>query len=485
MKYPGDDIIKIPSPNSVNTSGYVVKDLDSAFRTFSLYGQLNEVHIGSIFPDSGGAYTRIDNHFQGICRHSSGEYFYVSGSNKQDKESHIFIMKMASYQPSTPNASQKQRTILSNTLYSTGAPSTDQFVKALRIDKDLWHAGGMSMCGDMIVLALEGGNDSAIALIDTTDPILPRYLGTPITRINAKAGCASMVRLVNDHYLCAVWTESGGTHFDLYLSKTKDIKGAYHGPLRVNWSEFTGRNSNEKPRFQSIQFLTDDSGTVGIIGTDNSAQDSQGRNRVFLLTLLLDSETAQDNPVLKKPFITISNPRVIPDKKEYYNFNSVGGTYVSPDNQLMVYGGGTWRKGNKGQFFHLAEFSMSMPDDQTCSSIEDGLIELFGDVNYLGQCLKLDASKHGALADYKKIDGVGGHFNDRFESVRWCLPDTKKVVFFEDKNNNGGNSSKNELTLVGDGTVQELGNLKNTPINSLKYKDKKFGNKISSHATIG
>ena len=274
----------------------------------------------------------------------------------------------------------------------------------------------------------------------------------------------------------------------------------YSGPVTVDYDHIESRDLLLLPRFQNIQFIKDDSDNYGIVGLYNTDLASRQFNQCYFLSMTLDARTTGSSPSLVQP--KIKRERILRTRTnhKYYNFGHVGGIYVDGKKRMIIYGGGTKRKGNDNNIFSFAEFAplMNSQDPPLLDEFENGLIELIGykepEINrsprkfIIDRILKLDLSKLPRLDFYKNTIGLGGNFNDKTGAVRWCLPNGDKVSFYEDSDRNTGDdgtnpgTDKNELKLVGTGNMETIPDLKVTPNNRLKDPNKRFWKKISSHS---
>lgn len=495
-------IINNPTPDfdNLNMDPHLVTDLRAAYHSIPLDAQVNKVSLLNIFDNADEEYlVGANNHFQGMARSRDGQYIFVSGGYKKEKKSHLFILKMDSYLSNIqkPSVKQKKRQYLSNSFLTDQPNQMDTGLNAYIIDTDFWHAGGISLMGDILAVALEKNGESRIDLLNVSDPESPTRIKTIINRRAAKAGCVSIIRLPNNHFLVAIWTEKAGHRFDFYLSETTDVNSTYSGPITVPYDDIIKLPDSQKPpdtqkpRIQNMQFVKDKNDQLGIVGLFNTSIMSLGKDMCYFLTLNLDSDALITNPTLKPP--TVKEELVIHTRtnRSYYNFGHVGGVYVDGEKRLIIYGGGTKRKGDNRNHFSFVEFAPLMTNSSLLSEFPSGLIELFGykkgDITKISNILKLEPSIHPKIDIYKNIKGLGGNFNDKAGGVKWCLPDTTKVFLYEDSRRNTGDDGskpdplkKNRVTLMGSGAIQ---NFRVTPNNRFKYPNKHFWNKASSHFT--
>ena len=200
-------------------------------------------------------YKRIaNNHFQGIQRLNDGIHVVLSGGSKQSHCSNLFITKLGSHRRGTGS--------IGTNLMRGSKPDEEDILEAIILldDAEYWHAGGISTCGDILVVPLERDEIGArIVFLNMKDPVNPIQYQNEIFRPNGKAGSASLIRLPNGYFLCAVWTEHTGHHFNFYLSDVPDITSTYERPcLRVNYEDIVNNNKMlflKKSLLKNITFL--------------------------------------------------------------------------------------------------------------------------------------------------------------------------------------------------------------------------------------
>ena len=84
-------------------------------------------------------------HFQSMQRLRKGQYLVVSGGDKKEPASHLFVVKMGSRKATGAWRSNIIRNRLSN---------QDTIVSMIKIDKKKWHAGGISVLGDILAVPI-------------------------------------------------------------------------------------------------------------------------------------------------------------------------------------------------------------------------------------------------------------------------------------------------------------------------------------------
>lgn len=470
-KHPGGKLKVIEFDSKTNMSPYVVEDIVTSFQRIDRFGQANYINAADFFEEDSTKYkVIIGNHFQGCARHRNGRYFYISGDDK-GVGSHLFIAKVESHLSYKGSRSAKGP-IRSNLINNRRGSEKDSLLDLFIIDKTLYHAGGISLMGDILVVSLESKDKEygKIAFIDVTKPESPALLKAHI-RIKGNAGSAACIRLSNGHFLTASWTEDTGRHFNFYLSKTKGLS-EFSKPVRFDIADAIGFDKDESPRFQAIQFVKEKGGGLYIIGSD-SRKKSGGQSRWFLLKVELDKTTLKKNgPALVKPKITFVKT-VFPHKGyTYYNFNTCGGVYVDNKNRLSIYGGGKSRGGEKGKYMKLCEFyeRLSKKEEQ---DIKEGIIELYTEPNFQGRSLVIDLSIHNDIPNYHKVEVPGPTIDDKVRSMRYILPKGKVYTFYHDSNynkkdNGKVDTKKNTLSLKGTGKLELIANIKDATPKKLR-----------------
>lgn len=485
-KYPGILIPQKPSSDPFYSDIFIVPNIPDAFHKIPDYGQANHIYLDDTFTGSGVYKGGLNNHFQGVVRHRDGQHFIFSGGDKRGGYSHLLIAKMESYlSHAGTQAKHKDGPIRSNLISNDGRDKNDKISELFYIDKDYWHAGGLSLMGDILVVPIEKGSKSRIVFIDLSIPDNPKRLADFIDRDNTKAGAATACVLDNGYTLCAVWTEHKGHRLDFYLSKNPGSLGNYSDPISVKLSDFHNK-LDEKPRFQTIQFIKDNNGELYILGSDNKRALGGKKNRIFLLHVQLSSTTISSTPSLSAPSIKMFPSKPVIHGRRYYNLNAAGGFYVGDGSHVIsMYSTSFFRGGFGGRRINFAEFQpYERLGGPTISNEEDNVIELYTLPNYQGKCLVLQTFRDPVIPDFSKVKVVGKNILKDIESIRYKLTSNKKYTIYEGKDFNQINPtnidpSKNKLTLKGTGALVEIPNLADPNTPGLKIK-RSFDNENSS-----
>jgi len=176
----------------------------------------------------------IDNHFQGIQRLRKGPFVVISGSNILDRTGSIYVAQMGS-RPS-------QGAFGSNLDEVALPPCEDKLIQAIDVDSGLlWHAGGMSVIGDILVVPLEEYQEDIVSKIyfyDVSDPENPVRYNYFIDRTDGlfrdKAGAVAIEKLSDNRFILATW-DTRVLHF--YLSISEDIEDGFDCENVVTWDK--------------------------------------------------------------------------------------------------------------------------------------------------------------------------------------------------------------------------------------------------------
>jgi hypothetical protein len=407
------------------------------------------------------------NHFQGIQRLKCGRdaFLAITAGDSTEVVSHVFFMKMGTRPAQGPWGS--------NLCWNSEPSRNDGIVRVVALEnRKRWHAGGVSVLGDVLAIALEGDGSSAVAFLHIVDPLNPTFLDKAmIERTHPmKAGAVALGRLPDDRFLCVVWREDGARspvgRLDLYVSKSDSLFAGFAEPRTVrfpdNYRQILGRD----PRYQSIALLHSKDSDVFLLGTENTASMApyeNGANAVDLYAL--DPITDSDTEIIRHvDSCEVHAPR------EYCNLDAAGGIYVDANEssaRLHVYGGYHYRVDETIRF---AEFYGRPDGDKPINDIADGWIELWEQSHFGGRRLVIHADRDSTIPDYSRIYVQDGDL-DEVGSVRWQLPRGWIYRLYRKPEFRGTQSNIDYLDLKGNGAVNDkMADLK-------RYK---FGRKVSS-----
>ena len=371
-------------------------------------------------------YESINNHFQGIQRLNDphGKYFVISGGSNDFKHAHLFVVEMGSHHQGTA-------AIGTNLLFNGTPPESDTLKQLILLDKgQFWHAGGISLCGDILTVPLENDQGSSrIMFVNLQDINQPRQYKNVILREQTKAGAASLIRLKNGHFLCAVWTEADGHRFDFYLSDEPSITSHYQQMITIDWKDIKNRGRN-KPRFQSIHFVREKD-AIYIIGTRSTSFFAPifGKDNANLFEVILPDEFQLDNQTnLNELCVEQIAGRSFDGGCKYYDMGAAGGPFVNEKGRLLLYSGHHWRH---EECIRFAEFTPSLSEkDESINSVDDIVIELYENSNFDKRCLKMYGYKETQIIDYKNIFVQEENFHEKVSSAQIHIPNGYSYVLY-------------------------------------------------------
>ncbi len=422
----------------------------------------------------------FSNHFQGVQRLRRGNYLVLTGGDPNEPRSHIFIAKMGSR--------YAQGGWRSNLIETGKPPDEDQMVRVIGIDPDLWHAGGISVLGDILAVPIYGNGKNEgsqqvhakIVFYSMVKPEAPQRLNFTIDRPGVKAAAVALTKLPNGYILVAVWSDSDSLErrLDFYISKSTNILDGFH-QQKVTWLASNVQASiGQQPNFsnfQNINFITQTDGRLFLVGfhnTSDAAPTLPGRDFADLYEVKFPSETAeQDPPRLLVPNITkVENKQLICEDKQC-NFDAAAGIYIDPNGILRLYATYHWASDNIIRFNEYRP----RPDifSEEIHEPHESWIDLYEHNTFQGRCLSLRGNKDVKLRDYRRINVEGHPFNDLISSVRFQLPRGKVYRLYEHRNFNG-----QFVDLVGTGRVVEIPDFKQFPASNGEMIN--FGDRVSS-----
>ncbi len=436
-----------------------VADPPEAFAALRFTGDYLSAHDDGLVP--GKKFTkknhgenRARNHFQGVQRFEQGNnsYLLITGGDVVIHTSILFVIEMGSRGGNGAYGT--------NVLTSAKPPKEDRLVSLTELSTKHWHSGGMCLLGNVFAIPVEDDRDntSEIWFLDLSDPLKPRKLPATIVRDknDGKAGAVAVTRLANDHFLCAVWSDSDEfpVRIDFYLSTRKKLTEGFGG--KVTWPYSSLVPTSRAAKYQAINFLQDDKGGLYLVGLENLAAGAPLEEKddvADLLKVELSSRTKGSSPALEIPTITHLCEKRFRRSKPYANFDASAGAYVSRAQKLFLYGGYHWRR---GRLLNFVEYTPGVPANAPLIGPGvEGWIELFDEVGYQGRRLTVRMSDAiTAIKNYNDIDVQGEDFGDDVASVRFQLPTGQTYCLFKDS---GFKPTDREVVeLVGTGAVVEI-----------------------------
>lgn len=442
-----------PMPVVTNPS---VDDVEGSFAGLRRRADFMACHDGGEFKrhrytrrNFSGGRSRI--HFQGVQRSRTGKYLFLSGGDVLEPAAQLFVVRMNTRPADGPWGT--------NIRFDRKPAAADRVIGMYKLDTDLWHAGGISLMGDVLAVPLEDDRRSEVRFYDVSDARAPTRFDAVIRRGPSvgRATAVALTRLPNDHYLCAVWAEDP-LRLDFYLSRDTDFENGFRSRRTTwLWSDLAPR-SKRSPRYQTINFVSDTDGTLFVV-TSESAKKAPFTNadRIELLRVDLDSSTLSLRPGLLTPRVSLEGSRRLERGGDYHNLAASGGIHVDRlTRELLLYGGFHWRIKKQ---IRLAEWVGDLsPDDAVIDDVARGRIDLFEDPDLRGRRLSIYGRRDAAIEDYDKIRVRDKSFGDRVSSIRYQLPEGEAYRLFTKRGYRDGRGASS-FDLVGTGQVETITDL--------------------------
>lgn len=479
--------------NKFNDSQVPIKHVEAEFARISTRGEYLAAKDNKAIKRK--LYTRlkdnnggIQNHFQGIQRLSQGQYFVVSGSDWRTPRSDLFVVKMGSRPKNGP--------WWSNIAITRTAPDTDGIVVTIELDNKLWHAGGMDVLGDIVVVPLEYsppgsldpligfhppdfGNDAAskIVFLNFKNPEKPTVLPFEIDRQREKGGAVALTKLHNNYYLLAIWSDSDDhpRRLDFYLSKSVNFIDGFQSKIWTWYADdvlAVGEQDRNFSNFQTINFVRQEDEKLYLIGLHNTsdiAPDIPGKDYADLYEVDLPSSVLKSTPKVsfdEKPRITKVGNLQVECKHRQCNFDAGAGAYIDRG-KLIIYAIYHWRTGEG--IIRFNEFRPPVRDADSTVTGQNAWLELYDENYFIGRRLGILGTAQMTIPNFDKVYAQGTGFEDKTSSIRHQLPKNSKCILYEHKNF----KKKLLLELNGTGRIGEMTTLPNKvegKISSIKFQ---------------
>jgi hypothetical protein len=431
----------------------------------------NGLITGRKYTDTNLGNAQSRTHLQGIQRLGppNDNFVLFTSGDPDARTSHLMVAHLGSRRNDYPFGS--------NLRFSRKPPAEDGLVRLYALHHKYWHAGGMSLLGDLLALPLEDDNDgsSAIAFLDVTDPLDVRMFPAPcfIERPPdvGKGGAVAFTRLPNRHYLCAMWSDSDQhpRRFDFYLSVSPDITEGFR-PDFLSWTIDRLLPAGGPPSaWQNVNFILQPDGELFMIGTENTSDLSpygQGDDHADLLHVEFPHTTTHDfDPDLMTPTITRIATKAVIGERGYGNLDAAGGIHIEadwsaggaePEGRLNLYSAYHWRL---SRTFRFIEYGRERPaSSPMIEDIEDAWIDLYDDPNFRGRRLSIFGTGDEAIRDYDRVFVQDRGFGDKVSAVRFQIPAGHTYRLFRDAGFKPASEARS-ISLKGDGFVHEIPDL--------------------------
>ena len=328
------------------------------------------------------------------------------------------------------------------------------------------HSGGMDTEGCLIAVPMESNAFASVAFYDvcsaTEDPDSVPRVWTFTETESHQAGTVALATLPDGHFVMVIGRKHAAT-LDFFISNGSDfhdpdfdfdLVGSWHKDNVI--SELPDGDTNF-PRYQSLTAVTQCDGSLYLVGMHKSSWISREDWADLYRVDLFGGTEVNIYKSSKKHFWCEWNG------VHQCNFQAGGGTWVSPDRELVFYGVEHANDG-AGKTVKVGEFGPDIPIARSeCPTRESSWIEVFVDHGFKSEALFVDWPNRG-LEPLHNLDAAE-KLEDRISSVRFCGAPGVRALLYEHKEPCSGDF----LEFVGSGTVEEVHNL----------ADSNFGDKAS------
>jgi hypothetical protein len=428
-------------------------------------------HPAYLSQNTAGGETRT--HFQGIQRLTNHPLLVVSGADKGNSVSHLFVVECrprSAWGPLGSNLWTDRRS----------PPSHDRLRRIIGLDKARWHGGGISVLGDVVAVPIMGNGLAQVVFLDLSTPMVPRWAKqqTGITCRSESAGAAALTRGPNGQFLCAVWDDhEGGGWLDFYASTTA-VAVSTHTPFEPMWA-YLGRwnyappsaQMPKAPRYQGVSFIWEaGTGKLFMIGT-----------RSGLFAPAVESEDWADLYQVGPPAgmaaggaagTTVPTPVYLTSRRfrgadEFCSFAAGGGAFVSETGALSLYGAFHFRGDG---LFRMSEFWSHISPAATW------WVDLYERSDFMGDRLGIFDPGEARIEDYRARFAQGAAFDETVHSARFRLPMGVRYRLYTDSRCPTNAPANKRLDLEGTGQVVE--------VPRLDALNPAFGSRVRSSAPV-
>lgn len=271
-------------------------------------------------------------HFQGIAR--VGNHLIVSGGVMNGpRTSQLVVIEMGGRDPAARFAPAA----------STGAALAegDSVVAVVDLDPVLWHAGGIQIADEILVVALETGDPPTgeLRFYDVADPTSPRELGPRIAR-DRKLYAAALARLEDGRLLAISWDDA---RLELVRSRSADIGDGFEdGSFTIHPDDVVGGFQGGPcgigcGSYQAINLVPDCAGGLFLVATRNAQQLAPvlpGDEVASLYALTFAADGA--------PSLALVERRSFHCADRQCNFAAAAGVHVLNAENLLLYAAYHW-----------------------------------------------------------------------------------------------------------------------------------------------
>jgi len=373
----------------------LLKDVKSAFNNLDkTTGTVLRANIGRVrIQGYNQGFPPYSEHYQSVQRAQDSTVFYLSGSGSTTNTAQVFVLDLKS---------KIGNEVLGSNIDSRSPrpmpPSSDALLSIIEVDKEYWHAGGITSYENILVVGAEPGcsttdrmlgrckSASRVYFYDISTPEAPRKLPLVIERRAATAGTTSLVRKSDGRFLVCVGG-SGAKQLDFYVSNTQDLTDPstrFH--LATSWSSdhltVSVGVDDEYGEYQTLNFVRQADGGAYLIGLYRTLN---GLGDDYADLFRLESSSSSSISLKKVANIHLKCP------SDTCNFQAGAGAYVASEDTLLLYAS-NWEPDWKDGSIYLNEFrpsgsqSASSGGSQTkiCEKDTGGSCSFFGCDNSRG-----------------------------------------------------------------------------------------------------
>lgn len=273
-------------------------------------------------------------HRQGIqrLRTTTNNYFIVSTST--EKGSYTGIQYAGIEIINMGTRANYTEALTSGGVTTTSSPNTqDNIVKYLYLSSDhLRHAGGIQVMGHYAVVPFEDEDDGYTArfrIANLSDPENASWQHSSVTRKKGNsseqknAGAAALTRLNNGHYMVMIFGNSS-EEVEVFVSSNTTMPTSSYSWNSVHQENTPFGNAS----YQNVQFVTDCTGKLYVLGTHNS-DDVHDWADLWRVTF---SEDGTYNPYFGVDDVSHRSPRCRSNNTDniyYCSFKAGAGVYIN------------------------------------------------------------------------------------------------------------------------------------------------------------
>ena len=472
-----------------STSQYEVANVRSAFDRVSTKGEYLAIQtLGMIPPgdyvyyDTKALFQKFSNHFQGINRLSGRNVIVLSGCNSETKQSLLFIARLSSR--------LRHGAWRSNLLDGDRASRNDNISLVIHLNDGSafcnrhgitsahWHAGGMSVLGDLLAVPLESRDlkhGSRVLFFNMANPTKPKLFDFVIKRPGLKAGLVGLNRLPSGHYLAAILHNppGGKEAIDFYISNSHRIQDGF-ALATYSWQTRhlktqKGQKKHKLKGYQNLSLIVDRKNNLYMIGTHNTAGPSPlvpGKDYADLFHIKLTGKGSKAKNVLE---FAIESVTKTANKHMYChhcqcNMDAGASVYVDKSGELMFYSCYHWVRDFQLRFNEFRPHSKDIAKNEITDP-DEAWIDMYEDDRLRGKRMSLIGRRNSTFADYENVRIRGDSFNDKVSSIQYQIPRGYTYKLYEHAMFRG-----KVFPLKGNGACETINDL----------KENGFGDRVSS-----